>query len=78
MNGLPTRYSPFTGTNFFGKRFEPRFGFADEFAGLATPLKSDGTGVQGFLVEAAAVDGARDISRFGGWRAFMAEAAETA
>jgi allophanate hydrolase len=38
----------------------------------------DGSSVQGFLVEAAAVNGARDISEFGGWRAFMAEAAETA
>jgi allophanate hydrolase len=27
---------------------------------------------KGFLVEAKAVDGARDISRFGGWRAFVA------
>ena len=30
--------------------------------------------VKGFLVEAEAVDGARDISAFGGWRAFMAQA----
>jgi allophanate hydrolase len=31
--------------------------------------------VKGFRVEPAALDGARDISAFGGWRAFMAEAA---
>jgi allophanate hydrolase len=28
--------------------------------------------VKGFLVEAEAVNGARDISGFGGWRAFVA------
>ena len=33
----------------------------------------DGRAVKGFLVEAEAVAGARDISSFGGWRAFMAQ-----
>jgi allophanate hydrolase len=33
-----------------------------------------GRGVKGFLVEAEAVSNARDISSFGGWRAFMAQA----
>jgi allophanate hydrolase len=32
-----------------------------------------GRSVKGFLVEAEAVAGARDISGFGGWRAFMAQ-----
>ena len=32
----------------------------------------DGTSAQGFLVEAEAVKGAEDISRFGGWRAYVA------
>ena len=32
-----------------------------------------GRSVKGFLVEAEAVAGARDISSFGGWRAFMAQ-----
>jgi allophanate hydrolase len=32
-----------------------------------------GRAVKGFLVEAEAVAGARDISGFGGWRAFMAQ-----
>ncbi len=32
----------------------------------------DGRSVKGFLVEAAATVGARDISSFGGWRAFLA------
>jgi allophanate hydrolase len=42
---------------------------------IGTIRLADGSAVQGFLVEAAAVNGARDISAFGGWRAFMAEAA---
>ena len=33
----------------------------------------DGRGVKGFLVEAQATMGARDISAFGGWRAFIAQ-----
>jgi allophanate hydrolase len=37
-----------------------------------------GRSVKGFLVEAEAVDGARDISSFGGWRAFMAQQTVTA
>jgi allophanate hydrolase len=35
---------------------------------------ADGRWVKGFLVEAEAVNGARDISSFGGWRAFVAKA----
>ncbi len=42
---------------------------------IGTIRLADGSAVKGFLVEAAAVEGARDISAFGGWRAFMAEAA---
>jgi allophanate hydrolase len=34
---------------------------------------ADGRSLKGFLVEAEAVAGARDISSFGGWRAFMAQ-----
>ena len=51
--------------------------FADFVAEIPAPLGigtihlADGTSVQGFLCEAAATDGACDISRFGGWRAFM-------
>jgi allophanate hydrolase len=33
----------------------------------------DGRGVKGFLVEAEAVAGARDISSFGGWRAYVVD-----
>ena len=40
---------------------------------IGTVRLADGRGIKGFLVEAADVGGARDISSFGGWRAFMAE-----
>ena len=42
---------------------------------IGTVRLADGRDVKGFIVEAAAVDGARDISASGGWRAFVAEAA---
>ena len=45
---------------------------------IGTLELADGRGVKGFLVEAEAVTGARDISSFGGWRAFMAQAKEPA
>ena len=45
---------------------------------IGTIRLEDGSGVKGFLVEPAAIDGARDISAFGGWRAFMAHAAAAA
>ena len=40
---------------------------------IGTIRLADGRGVKGFMVEPIAVEGARDISSFGGWRAFMAE-----
>jgi len=40
---------------------------------IGTVRLADGRGVKGFIVEPADIDGARDISSFGGWRAFMAE-----
>jgi allophanate hydrolase len=40
---------------------------------LGTIELVDGTSVHGFLCEAAAVFGARDISSYGGWRAFLAQ-----
>jgi allophanate hydrolase len=42
---------------------------------IGTVRLADGRGVKGFIVEPEGVDGARDITSFGGWRAFMAEAA---
>ena len=47
-------------------------------AGIPSPLSlgqvrlADGQLVTGFLVEAAAVGGAEDVTGFGGWRAFLA------
>jgi allophanate hydrolase len=40
---------------------------------IGTVRLADGRGVKGFIVEPADIDGARDISSLGGWRAFMAE-----
>ena len=39
---------------------------------IGTIVLSDGRSVKGFLAEAAATAGARDISSFGGWRAYLA------
>nr|WP_299811006.1 allophanate hydrolase [Tardiphaga sp.] len=56
--------------------------FGTFVAAIPSPLSigtlqlADGSNVKGFLVEATAVDGARDISSFGGWRAYTAEAAK--
>ena len=41
---------------------------------IGTLVMGDGRQVKGFLVEAEATSGARDISAFGGWRAFMEQA----
>ena len=40
--------------------------------GIGALFFDDGASAQGFLVEAEAVKGAEDISRFGGWRAYLA------
>jgi allophanate hydrolase len=40
--------------------------------GIGTLALEDGGSVQGFICEATAVSGARDISTFGGWRNFIA------
>ena len=40
--------------------------------GIGTLLLADGTRPKGFLCEAEAIRGARDISSFGGWRAYLA------
>jgi len=42
---------------------------------IGTIRLADGRDVKGFLVEPLATNGARDISSFGGWRAFIAEKA---
>ena len=40
--------------------------------GIGTLKLDDGSEVKGFVVEPAALDGARDISEFGGWRRYVA------
>ena len=40
--------------------------------GLATTRLSDGTAPKGFAVEAQGLDGALDVSGFGGWRRYLA------
>ncbi len=52
-------------------------GFGTFVAGIPAPLGigtvrlSDGSIVKGFLVEPQGVEGARDVSSFGGWRAYL-------
>ncbi|CAN5199521.1 allophanate hydrolase [soil metagenome] len=52
--------------------------FGKFVAGIPSPMSigtlrlADGASVKGFLAEPAALEGARDISSFGGWRAFAA------
>jgi allophanate hydrolase len=56
----------------------PPAAFGTFVAGIPAPLGigtlrlADGTAPKGFLVEAAGVAGATDITRFGGWRSYMA------
>jgi allophanate hydrolase len=56
----------------------PPAAFGDFVAGIPSPLGigtlalSDGTSVKGFLCEAIVTDGAKDITSFGGWRAYVA------
>jgi allophanate hydrolase len=60
-----------------------RAGFGEFVAGIPAPLGigtirlKDGGSVKGFLVEAEAVKAAEDVSRFGGWRAYLKSRAET-
>jgi allophanate hydrolase len=42
---------------------------------IGTVRLADGRGVKGFIVEPADISDAREISAYGGWRAFVAEAA---
>lgn len=57
----------------------PRAAFGSFMAGVPQPLcigtldLASGKKVKGFLCEASGLDGAEEITAFGGWRAFMAE-----
>lgn len=62
-----------------GERWRlPAAGLGELVAGLPAPMTigsvelDDGAALPGFLVEAWAVEGAPDISAFGGWRAYLA------
>ena len=56
----------------------PAAGFGRFVAAIPSPMAigtlalADGRSVKGFVVEPEAVAGARDISSFGGWRAYLA------
>lgn len=56
----------------------PPEGFGRFVAGIPAPLcvgtllLNDGTEPKGFLVEPEGLHGAEDITRFGGWRAYLA------
>ncbi len=58
----------------------PGAAFARFVAAIPPPLSigtvrlKDGRGIKGFIVEAADIGSARDISAFGGWRSFVAKA----
>ncbi|MGL4556050.1 MAG: allophanate hydrolase-related protein, partial [Afipia sp.] len=62
----------------------PTKAFGAFVAAIPSPLSigsvrlADGSAAKGFLVEAMAVEGARDITSFGGWRAFIAAQAKSA
>jgi allophanate hydrolase len=55
----------------------PAEGFGRFVAGIPSPLGigtlalADGTRVKGFLGEAIATEGARDVTEYGGWRAYV-------
>lgn len=55
----------------------PTEGFADFVASVPSPLSigsvqlSEGDAVKGFLVEHAGLEGADDVTAFGGWRAYL-------
>ena len=44
--------------------------------GIGTLELEDGSRVKGFICEAIGIEGAEDVSRFGGWRAWLAAAAK--
>jgi allophanate hydrolase len=45
--------------------------------GLGTLELEDGRFVKGFICEPYALEGARDITEYGGWRAFLGRAIST-
>ncbi len=57
----------------------PAESFGSFVAAVPAPLAigklelADGSWVSGFVCEPVGLDGAEDITRFGGWRAYLAE-----
>jgi len=45
--------------------------------GIGTVELADGTSVHGFVCEGIGLDGARDVTEYGGWRAYLADASVT-
>jgi allophanate hydrolase len=75
-------HHPHTAPTAFGRiADELTQGFARFVASVPAPLcigtlrLADGTRPKGFLVEPAGLEGAEDITRFGGWRAFLSAGA---
>lgn len=69
------------GVSIEGELWElPPVGIASFLAQLPAPMMlgpvrlADGSSATGFLVEPVAVEGARDISEFRGWRSFLTHA----
>jgi allophanate hydrolase len=62
----------------------PRAAVGDFLSGVPSPLclgsvaLGDGSLVKGFLCESCDLDGAKDISAFGGWRAYLAASSQAA
>jgi allophanate hydrolase len=58
----------------------PVSAFGSFVAGIPAPLGisrlqlEDGSTVSGFICEGIGIEGARDITAFGGWRAYLAAA----
>ena len=75
--GLVRVAGPATGASIAGELWRlPPAGLARFMAGLAAPMAvgrvrlDDGRDVLGFVCEPAALDGATEITAYGGWRAF--------
>jgi allophanate hydrolase len=62
----------------------PASQFGSFVAGIPAPLGigmvklDDGASVQGFVCEGTATEGAEDITRYGGWRAYLGHGSEPA
>ena len=70
----PGRLGPGVEVEVWEMAPEPFAAFVDAIPpplGVGTIDLEDGQSVKGFLVESYAVEGARDITEFGGWRNYL-------